>query len=78
MKERGKKREDTQLKQRPNQLLLLFSPISEESDGGFAERGKAGFPPVRRNLQIPSSLRPGFWRFTHAINAAEPPPVPQQ
>ena len=29
------------------------------------------FPSERWNLQIPSSVRPGFWRFTHAMKVAE-------
>lgn len=52
MKERGKKREGrhavkTKAKPVTPAFQSLFSGWRRSKMGGFAERGKAGFPPVR-------------------------------
>lgn len=78
MKERGKKkRKDTQLTRRPNQLLLLFSPFSEDGGGvgwGVAEWGEASFNvfPFCKKKPVDSQQSQTwfFWRFAQAIKSS--------
>lgn len=75
MKERGeKKREDTQLTRRPNQLLLLFSPFSEDGGGGrwggLQNGGRlvSMFPFCKMTpVDSQQSQTWFFWRFAQAI-----------